>query len=249
MCLQSGPGPVRSVHPKNLYSDEQPQALARNTMILHWSGPWFQSKIMVQINNTVYPRNVQQKHQIWSFNNFCKNITCTQQAIQKPKPPFLFLPLLGRFCGLGVACPFLQRDSMAAQATQGHRTVGSVHHYARVNWKALSSHHNIWDSGPLLGFKQCSYPLHCIHSVAKNKTRNKNNPCELIGSDSYSNPSFYPHSSYQFIRIQYLNRPKSCPYGGHVTSPSPCHGTLICEGIVSWFLNLSRIFRLWGTAT
>lgn len=84
--------------------------------ILHWSGPWFQSKIMVQINNTVYPRNVQQKHQIWSFNNFCKNMTCTQQAAVSFSP----VALLGRFCGPSMACPFLQRDSMAAQATQGH---------------------------------------------------------------------------------------------------------------------------------
>ena len=117
MCLQSGPGPVRSVHPQELVQWRTTTSLGK--------------KYNEFFIDPVHDSKVKQWYKLttrcilgMSSKNIRSDLSTTFAKTWRArnKPPFLFSPvaLLGRFCGPSMACPFLQRDSMAAQATQGH---------------------------------------------------------------------------------------------------------------------------------
>lgn len=150
------------------------------------------------------------------------------------KPPFLFLPLRCSVDSVALVWPapsysvtqwLLKQLRDTSNSDAYSWTVGSVHHYARVNWKAYhhikasgirstSSFQAVFIPAPLHSFscKPCNkFWVRIRSDECAGVAFVKSNPCELIGSDSYSDPCFYPHSSYQFIRIQYQTVPTLAP--------------------------------------
>lgn len=163
------------------------------------------------------------------------------------KPPFLFLPLRCSVDSVALVWPapsysvtqwLLKQLRDTSNSDAYSWTVGSVHHYARVNWKA---YHHIKASGirSTSSFQAVFIPAPLHSFSCKEKTVQ-----QILSTNQI--PVFIPIQAIN--SFGYSTKPSQLLPQRYRNFTSPNHGTHISEA-VSWFLNLSRIFRLWGAAT